>query len=83
MIAGAPFSSYYCCRLSIGVLVGEETLDVPGFAALVARGGVFHISCEDNQLGPFGLQLCPGCGRGYVWTSLRTRWCVRVPYASL
>ena len=83
MLAGALLSSYYCCRLSIDVLVGAEALDVTGLTALVARGGVFEKSCEGGQLGPFGLNLCVGCGGVYVWTSLRTRWCVRVPYVSM
>ena len=71
MLAKASLSSHYCCHLSIDVLVGEA-LYVPDLTALVARGGVFKISCEGDQLGSFGLQLCTGCGGGYVWTSLRT-----------
>ena len=83
MLAGALLSSHYCCRISIGVLVGAESLDVPGLTALVTRGGVFQITCEGDQLDSFGLKLCVGCDRGYLWTSLRTRWCVRVPYVSV
>ena len=79
---GALLSSHYCCRLSIDVLAGAEARDVLGLTALVARGGVFQISCEGDQLDPFGLKLCVGCGGGYAWTSLPTRWCMQVPYAS-
>ena len=73
MLAEILLSSRYWCRLSIDVLVGAVALDVPSLTALVARSGVFKISCEGEQLGPFGLQLCTGCGGGYVWTSLRAR----------
>ena len=83
MLAGALISSSYCCRLSFGVLVGAVALDVLGLTALVSRGGVFQISCEGGQLGPLTPQLCAGCGGGYVWTILRTRWCVRVPHANM
>ena len=55
VLAGALLSSHYCCLLSIDVLVGAVALDVPGLTALVARDGVFKISCEGGQLGPFGL----------------------------
>ena len=51
---------------SLGVLFGAEALYVPGLTALAARGGVFQISCEVDQLGLFGLQLCAGCDGGYV-----------------
>ena len=44
VLAGALLSFYYCCRLSIDVLVGAEALYVPGLTALMARSGVFQIS---------------------------------------
>ena len=56
---------------------------MPGLTTLMARGGMFQISCEGDQLGPFGLMLCVSCDGGYLWTSLRTRWCVLVPYVSV
>ena len=83
VLAGGLVSSHYCCGPSIDVPVRVVALGVPGLTALVARGGVFQISCEGDQLGPFGLLLCAGCGGGYVFTSLRTRWCVRVPCTSV
>ena len=67
MLAGALLSSHYCYRLSIDVLIEAVALDVPGLTALVARGGVFQIFCEGDQLGPFGLQLCAGCDGRYAW----------------
>ena len=44
VLAGALLSFYYCCRLSIDVLVGAEAPYVPGLTALTARGRVFQIS---------------------------------------
>ena len=65
MLAETLLSPRYGC-LFIGVLVGAVVLDVHGLTVLVARGGAFKISCEGDQLGPFGLQLCVSCGEGFI-----------------
>ena len=59
MLAGALISSLYCCRLSVGVLVGAVALDISGLTVLVARGRMFRISARVTNLA----HLASSCAR--------------------